>query len=165
MRRLRASTPPPPARSSTLTYAVVDLVRSDLVRHLAEEQGLSPRFSDALGFRLCKMRMGWLPSIHHAMVHKDALLSGVADSTRLPRRPPVRSRARQPRRRRPDDVDDRSGRLGRVRLDLAEVPNGVDRLAFACTSQPPAPIRTDGAWVYPISTTASLITALGLPRH
>ena len=36
----------------SLTYAVVDLVRSDLVRHLAEERGLSPGFARRPGVRL-----------------------------------------------------------------------------------------------------------------
>jgi ISXO2 transposase-like protein len=41
-----------------------------------------------------------------------------------------------------------SGRLGRARLQLAEVPNGVDQLAFARdVIAPSTEIHTDGAWV------------------
>ena len=41
-----------------------------------------------------------------------------------------------------------NGRLGRARLDLAEVPNGVDQVEFACdVIAPGTEIHTDGAWL------------------
>ena len=60
-----------------------------------------------------------------------------------------------------------NGRLGRVRLDLAEVPNGVNRLAFARdVIAPGTEIHTDGAWVPTRSSDHGFSSPhSGLPRH
>jgi hypothetical protein len=52
-----------------------------------------------------------------------------------------------------------SGRLGCPRLDLAEVPNGVDQVEFACDVSAPAPRSTPTApgCLPGLATTASLI--------
>ena len=137
---------------SSFTYTLVDLVRGDLVRHLAEERGLGPGLQDALGFGSYETAWAWLHKLRRAMVRPEReLLRGVVelDQSFLGGRSHGRlggSTEKAPITIAVERLP--SGRLGRARLDLAEVPNGLDQVEFARdVIAPGTEIHTDGAWV------------------
>ena len=127
--------------------------RGDLVRHLAEEQGLGRGLQDALGFGSYETAWAWLHKLRQAMgATGTQLLRGVVelDQSFLGGRShgglgKVNREGADPDRRRA--VAQRL-RAGRARLDLAEVPNGLDQVEFARdVIAPGTEIHTDGAWV------------------
>ena len=106
---------------SSFPYAVVDLVRGDLVRHLAEERGV--------GAGVCRTPWG---SVRMRPRGRGCITGGAFE--KAPITIAVERLA--------------SGRLGRVRLDLADRPNGVDQVDFAReVIAPGTEIRTDGGIV------------------
>jgi hypothetical protein len=119
----------------------------------SQKNGVSARgLQDALGFGSYETAWAWLHKLRRAMVRPEReLLSGVVelDQSFLGGRShgkPGGATEKAPITIAVERLP--SGRLGRVRLDLAEVPNGVDQLAFAReVIAPGTEIHTDGAWV------------------
>jgi hypothetical protein len=119
----------------------------------SQKNGVSARgLQDALGFGSYETAWAWLHKLRRAMVRPEReLLSGVVELDQSSWAVEVTaSRAEHPRRRRSRSAVKRlaTGRLGRVRLDLPGVPNGVDQLEFARkVIAPGTEIHTDGALV------------------
>ena len=138
---------------SPLAHAAVDLVCGDLVRHLAEERGVRAGLKDALGFGSYETAWAWLHKLRRAMVRPDReLLSGVVELDQsfvggrsTGKRGPSSDKA-------PITIAverDGRGRLGRVRLELADKVGGLDMVEFACeVVAPGATICTDGARMF-----------------
>ncbi len=119
----------------------------------SQKNGVSAKgLQDALGFGSYETAWAWLHKLRRAMVRPEReLLSGVVelDQSFLG----GRSKGR------PGGFSDKTpitiaveradhGRLGRVRLELADVPGGVNMINFACeVVAPGAAIHTDGARV------------------
>jgi hypothetical protein len=137
---------------SSLAYAVVNLVRGDLVRYLAEERMSARGLQDALGFGSYETAWAWLHKLRRAMVRPEReLLSGVVelDQSFLGGRShgkPGGASEKAPITIAVERLP--SGRLGRVRLDLAEMANSLDQVEFARkVIAPGTEIHTDGALV------------------
>jgi len=120
----------------------------------SQKNGVSAQgLKDALGFGSYETAWAWLHKLRRAMVRPDReLLTGVVELDQsflggrsTGRRGPSTGKA-------PITIaverDDR-GRLGRVRLELADKPGGLDMVDFACeVVAPGATICTDGARVF-----------------
>jgi hypothetical protein len=137
---------------SSLAYAVVNLVRGDLVRYLAEERMSARGLQDALGFGSYETAWAWLHKLRRAMVRPEReLLSGVVelDQSFLGGRShgkPGGASEKAPITIAVERLP--SGRLGRVRLYLAEMANSLDQVEFARkVIAPGTEIHTDGALV------------------
>lgn len=119
----------------------------------SQKNGVSARgLQDALGFGSYETAWAWLHKLRRAMVRPEReLLNGVVelDQSFLGGRShgkPGAATEKAPITIAVERLP--SSRLGRVRLDLAEVPNGVDQLEFARdVIAPGTEIHTDGAWV------------------
>ena len=119
----------------------------------SQKNGVSAQgLKDALGFGSYETAWAWLHKLRRAMVRPDReLLGGVVELDQSflggrskGKRGPSSDKA-------PVTIaverDDR-GRLGRVRLELADKPGGLDMVEFACeVVTPGATICTDGARV------------------
>ena len=120
----------------------------------SQKNGVSAQgLKDALGFGSYETAWAWLHKLRRAMVRPDReLLTGVVELDQsflggrsTGRRGPSTAKA-------PITIaverDDR-GRLGRVRLELADKPGGLDMIDFACeVVAPGATICTDGARMF-----------------
>ena len=119
----------------------------------SQKNGVSARgLQDALGFGSYETAWAWLHKLRRAMVRPEReLLRGVVelDQSFLGGRSHGRlggSTEKAPITIAVERLP--SGRLGRARLDLAEVPNGLDQVEFARdVIAPGTEIHTDGAWV------------------
>jgi len=122
----------------------------------SQKNGVSAQgLKDALGFGSYETAWAWLHKLRRAMVRPDReLLSGVVELDQSF----VGGRATGKRGPSSDKApitiaverDDR-GRLGRVRLELADKPGGLDMIDFACDCDvvaPGATICTDGARMF-----------------
>ena len=110
---------------------LVDLVRSDLVRHLAEERGLSPGFAGRPGVRFVRDCMGVVAQARRAWCDRNASCSAACelDQSFLGGRSTASWGATEKARSRSPSSDPRA--FGPSAVDLAEVPNGVDQVEFA----------------------------------
>jgi transposase-like protein len=138
---------------SPLAHATVDLVAA-VWFVTSQKNGVSAQgLKDALGFGSYETAWAWLHKLRRAMVRPDReLLSGVVELDQSF----VGGRATGKRGPSSDKApitiaverDDR-GRLGRVRLELADKPGGLDMIDFACdVVAPGATICTDGARMF-----------------
>ena len=125
-----------------------------MVHHVAEEwcvrAGLERR---SLGFGSYETAWAWLHKLRRAMVRPEReLLSGVVELDQsflggraTGKRGPSSDKA-------PITIAverDERGRLGRVRLELADKPGGLDMIDFACAVVAPGgTICTDGARMF-----------------
>src|SRR5215210_8372496 len=120
----------------------------------SQKNGVSAQgLKDALGFGSYETAWAWLHKLRRAMVRPDReLLSGVVELDQSfvggrssGKRGPSSDKA-------PITIAverDGRGRLGRVRLELADKPGGLDMIDFACAViAPGATIRTDGARMF-----------------
>jgi hypothetical protein len=120
----------------------------------SQKNGVSAQgLKDALGFGSYETAWAWLHKLRRAMVRPDReLLSGVVELDQsfvggrsTGKRGPSSDKA-------PVTIAverDERGRLGRVRLALADQPGGLDMIDFACdVVAPGATIRTDGARMF-----------------
>jgi len=120
----------------------------------SQKNGVSAKgLQDALGFGSYETAWAWLHKLRRAMVRPEReLLDGVVelDQSFLGGRStgkPGGSTDKAPITIAVERTD--RGRLGRVRLDLAEAPGGVSMVDFACqVIAPGATIHTDGARVF-----------------
>jgi hypothetical protein len=119
----------------------------------SQKNGVSAQgLQDVLGFGSYETAWAWLHKLRRAMVRPEReLLSGVVelDQSFLGGRSHGRPGAASGKAPITIAVERlASGRLGRVRLDLAKVPNGVDQVEFAReVIAPGTEIHTDGALV------------------
>jgi len=120
----------------------------------SQKNGVSAKgLQDALGFGSYETAWAWLHKLRRAMVRPDReLLGGVVelDQSFLGGRSGGRRGASSDKA--PITIaverDDR-GRLGRVRLELADGPGGLDMIDFACeVITPGAGVHTDGARMF-----------------
>ena len=121
----------------------------------SQKNGVSAQgLKDALGFGSYETAWAWLHKLRRAMVRPEReLLTGTVELDQsflggraTGKRGPSSDKA-------PITIaverDDR-GRLGRVRLELADRPGGLDMIDFACeVIAPGATICTDGARMFP----------------
>ena len=120
----------------------------------SQKNGVSAQgLKDALGFGSYETAWAWLHKLRRAMVRPDReLLSGVVELDQSF----VGGRATGKRGPSSDKAPitiaverDERGRLGRVRLELADKPGGLDMIDFACeVVAPGAAICTDGARMF-----------------
>ena len=120
----------------------------------SQKNGVSAKgLQDALGFGSYETAWAWLHKLRRTMVRPDReLLGGVVelDQSFLGGRSEGRRGASSDKA--PITIaverDDR-GRLGRVRLELADGPGGLDMVDFACeVITPGASVHTDGARMF-----------------
>lgn len=120
----------------------------------SQKNGVSAQgLKDALGFGSYETAWAWLHKLRRAMVRPEReLLSGVVELDQsflggraVGKRGPSTDKA-------PITIAverDGRGRLGRVRLELADKPGGLDMIDFACeVIAPGATICTDGARMF-----------------
>jgi transposase-like protein len=120
----------------------------------SQKNGVSAQgLKDALGFGSYETAWAWLHKLRRAMVRPDReLLDGVVELDQsfvggrsTGKRGPSSDKA-------PITIAverDERGRLGRVRLELADKVGGLDMIDFACdVIAPGATIRTDGARMF-----------------
>jgi len=120
----------------------------------SQKNGMSAQgLKDALGFGSYETAWAWLHKLRRAMVRPDReLLTGVVELDQsfvggrsTGKRGPSSDKA-------PITIAverDERGRLGRVRLELADRVGGLDMIEFACkVVTPGATIRTDGARMF-----------------
>jgi transposase-like protein len=120
----------------------------------SQKNGVSAQgLKDALGFGSYETAWAWLHKLRRAMVRPDReLLDGVVELDQsfvggrsAGKRGPSSDKA-------PITIAverDERGRLGRVRLELADKPGGLDMIDFACdVIAPGATICTDGARMF-----------------
>jgi ISXO2 transposase-like protein len=120
----------------------------------SQKNGVSAQgLKDALGFGSYETAWAWLHKLRRAMVRPDRdLLGGVVELDQSF----VGGRAAGKRGPSSDKAPitiaverDERGRLGRVRLELADKPGGLDMVEFACeVVTPGTTIRTDGARMF-----------------
>jgi len=120
----------------------------------SQKNGVSAQgLKDALGFGSYETAWVWLHKLRRAMVRPDRdLLGGVVELDQSF----VGGRATGKRGPSSDKAPitiaverDERGRLGRVRLELADKPGGLDMIEFACEVVTlGATIRTDGARMF-----------------
>jgi hypothetical protein len=119
----------------------------------SQKNGVSARgLQDALGFGSYETAWAWLHKLRRAMVRPEReLLNGVVELDQSFLGGRSHGKAGGATEKAPITIAVErlpSGRLGRARLDLAEVPNSVDQVEFACdVIAPGTEIHTDGAWV------------------
>src|SRR4051812_45328933 len=121
----------------------------------SQKNGVSAQgLKDALGFGSYETAWAWLHKLRRAMVRPDReLLGGVVELDQSF----VGGRATGKRGPSSDKAPitiaverDERGRLGRVRLELADRPGGLDMIEFACdVAAPGPPICPDGARIFP----------------
>jgi transposase-like protein len=130
--------------------AALDMVRGDLVPHLAEERDVGAGVAAGTGCRLLRDGVGWLQKLRRAMVRPEReLLSGVVELDEVF----IGNESRGPAGGVKDNcaamiaVESIPGRkLGRVRIEVAEPPRSVSMLSFADRVIAKGSIvRTDGA--------------------
>ena len=128
-------------------FAAVWLVTS-------QKNGVSAKgLEGALGFGSYETAWAWLHKLRRAMVRPDReLLGGVVelDQSFLGGKSAGKRGASSDKAPITIAVErDDSGQLGRVRLELADVPGGLDMIGFACeVITPGASIHTDGARMF-----------------
>ena len=120
----------------------------------SQKNGVSAQgLKDALGFGSYETAWAWLHKLRRAMVRPDReLLSGVVelDQSFVGGRAPGKRGPSSDKAPITIAVErDERGRLGRVRLELADKPGGLDMIDFACeVVAPGATICTDGARMF-----------------
>src|SRR5215211_4571762 len=119
----------------------------------SQKNGVSAQgLKDALGFGSYETAWAWLHKLRRAMVRPEReLLTGVVELDQSFLGGRSHGKAGGATEKAPITIAVErlpSGRLGRARLDLAEVPNGVDQVEFACdVVAPGTEIHTDRTWV------------------
>ncbi len=129
----------------------------------SQKNGVSARgLQDVLGFGSYETAWAWLHKLRRAMVRPEReLLDGVVelDQSFMGGRSAGKQGASSDKVPITIAVERVHGRLGRVRLELADKPGGLDMIDFACeVITPGATIHTDGARVF------TRLTALGYTR-
>ena len=120
----------------------------------SQKNGVSAQgLCDAFGFGSYETAWAWLHKLRRAMVRPDRdLLSGVVELDQSFLGGKSRDRDGNGTLKAPITIAverDEDGRLGRVRLELADGPGGLDMLDFAAeVVEPGATIRTDGARMF-----------------
>jgi transposase-like protein len=120
----------------------------------SQKNGVSAQgLKDALGFGSYETAWAWLHKLRRAMVRPDReLLAGVVelDQSFVGGRSPGKRGPSSDKAPITIAVErDQRGRLGRVRLELAEKVGGLDMIESACeVVTPGATIRTDGARMF-----------------
>lgn len=120
----------------------------------SQKNGVSAQgLKDALGFGSYETAWAWLHKLRRAMVRPDReLLGGVVelDQSFVGGRAPGKRGPSSDKAPITIAVErDERGRLGRVRLELADKPGGLDMIDFACdVVAPGATICTDGARMF-----------------
>jgi len=130
--------------------AVVDVVRGDLVHHLAEERDVRTGPAAVLGFGSYETAWAWLQKLRRAMVRPERdLLCGVVELDEVFIGNESRGRA--------GDVKDNCAamiavesipghKLGSVRIEVAETARSADLLRFADrVIEKGSLVKTDGA--------------------
>ena len=130
----------------------------------SQKNGVSARgLQDVLGFGSYETAWAWLHKLRRAMVRPDReLLDGVVelDQSFLGGRSAGKQDASSDKTPITIAVERVHGRLGRVRMELADKPGGLDMIDFACeVIAPGATIHTDGARVF------ARLTAKGYTHH
>jgi len=120
----------------------------------SQKNGVSSQgLQDALGFGSYETAWAWLHKLRRAMVRPDReLLEGTVELDQSFLGGKSKGRAGASSTKAPITIAVErtdTGRLGRVRLDLAGLPGGMDMIDFACNAiTPGATIHTDGARVF-----------------
>jgi len=120
----------------------------------SQKNGVSAQgLKDALGFGSYETAWAWLHKLRRAMVRPDReLLTGIVELDQSFLGGRTTGKAGGSTDKAPITIAverDERGRLGRVRLELADRPGGRDMVEFAATViAPGALVRTDGAAVF-----------------
>lgn len=119
----------------------------------SQKNGVSAKgLQDVLGFGSYETAWAWLHKLRRAMVRPEReLLDGVVelDQSFLGGRSTGNQGGSSDKEPITIAVERIGGRLGRVRLELADRPGGLDMIDFACeVIAPGATIHTDGARVF-----------------
>jgi len=119
----------------------------------SQKNGVSAKgLQDVLGFGSYETAWAWLHKLRRAMVRPEReLLDGVVelDQSFLGGRSTGKQGGSSDKEPITIAVERIGGRLGRVRLELADRPGGLDMIDFACdVIAPGATIHTDGARVF-----------------